>query len=69
MDFPSHYSSIKIIFDLSLFGIESPEKHLSGNENVAFSKEFLSYQNRFILLKASETNEILLQTCRHYLPN
>lgn len=69
MNFPTHYLTIKPILDLSLFGIENPEKYLSKNEKIVFSREFLSYQSRFLSLEAPKENELLLQTCFRYLPN
>lgn len=69
MNFPDHYLTIKPILDLALFGIENPEKHLSKEEKIVFSREFLSYQSRFLLLEAPKENELLLETCFRYLPN
>lgn len=69
MNFPDHYLTIKPILDLSLFGIENPEKYLSKKKKIVFSREFSSYQSRFLSLEAPKENELLLQTCFRYLPN
>ena len=69
MNFPSHYLPIKSIFDLSLFGTENPEEDLLRYNKVAFSKEFSSYQIKFLSIDAGDGNEILFKTCVRYLPN
>jgi hypothetical protein len=69
MIFPSHYLSIKPIFDVSLFGVDNAENNFSKNDTIEFSKEFLTYQTGFLSIDAPEENDILLQTCFHYLPS
>lgn len=69
MNFPSHYLPIKSIFDLSLFGTENLEEYIIRYDKVAFSKEFSSYQSKFLSIDAREDNEILFNACVRYLPN
>ncbi len=68
MKIPKEYATIKRIFNLSLFGIEDAEKNFGKDKKLAFSKEFISYQESFLNEEGSDWNAILTQSCEVYLP-
>ncbi|WP_207536286.1 hypothetical protein [Desertivirga arenae] len=63
---PSHYLSIKPIFDIAVFGFPEVESYLKKNGKVKFCYIFVLYQNLSGTYDNVTLNENLIATCSFY---